>query len=248
MCAAPRHRLDRALVDRGLAKSRTRAQALIVGGHVVCDGSVVIRPAAMVLDDTLLRVTGQDHPWASRGGLKLAAALDHFAIDPTEAVCLDIGASTGGFTDVLLNRGAARVHAVDVGHGQLADRLTRDPRVINRERTDARHLTSALIGEAIDVVVCDVSFISIRKAVLAGLRLVRPGGRFAGLIKPQFEVGPGKVGKGGVLRDPALRDAVRREIVDWFEDLPGWSCDGVMDSPVPGGDGNVEFLLGGTKS
>jgi 23S rRNA (cytidine1920-2'-O)/16S rRNA (cytidine1409-2'-O)-methyltransferase len=247
MAAATRHRLDRALVDRGLAESRTRAQVLIAGGHVRCDGRVVTKPAALVAGETDLVVTGRDHPWVSRGGLKLAAALDHFAIDPAGAVCIDIGASTGGFTDVLLDRGAAMVHAIDVGHGQLAERLVTDPRVVNRQRTDARQLTAVLVPDVIDIVVCDVGFISIRKAIPEALRLVRRGGRFAGLIKPQFEVGPGKVGKGGVLRDSALRDIVCREISGWLDGLPDWSCDGVIDSPVTGGDGNIEFLLGGTK-
>ena len=242
-----RLRLDRVLVDRGLAPSRARARSLILAGHVRCDGRVAAKPAALVEGDSAIEITGQDNPWASRGGLKLATALEHFAIDPAGAACLDIGASTGGFTDVLLSGGAAQVHAIDVGHGQLVERIATDPRVVVLERTDARSLTVDLIASKVDIVVCDVSFISIRKAIPAALGLARPGGRFVGLIKPQFEVGPGKVGGGGVIRDSALLDQVSRELGAWLAALPEWRCDGIIDSPVTGGDGNREFLLSGTK-
>jgi 23S rRNA (cytidine1920-2'-O)/16S rRNA (cytidine1409-2'-O)-methyltransferase len=242
-----RLRLDRLLVDRGLSISRARARSLILAGHVRCDGRVTGKPAALVELDSEIEITGQDNPWASRGGLKLAAALEHFAIDPAGAACLDVGASTGGFTDVLLAGRAARVHAVDVGHGQLIDRIAADPRVVVLERTDARSLTAALTGREIDIVVCDVSFISIRKAIPAALGLARPGGRFVGLVKPQFEVGPGKVGGGGVVRDPGLLDQISKDLSAWLEARPDWRCDGIIDSPVTGGDGNREFLLSGTK-
>lgn len=242
-----RHRLDRLLVGRGFSVSRARARSLILAGHVRCAGRLADKPAAMVEYDAEIEITGRDNPWASRGGLKLVAGLDYFAIDPAGATCLDIGASTGGFTDVLLAKGAARVHAVDVGHGQLIDRIASDPRVVVLERTDARSLTADMVGSDFDIVVCDVSFISIRKAVPPALELARPGGRFAGLVKPQFEVGPGKVGGGGVVRDLALLDEVSRDLRQWFGALPSWRCDGLIDSPVTGGDGNREFLLSGTK-
>ena len=242
-----RLRLDRLLVDRGLSISRARARALILAGHVRCGGRLADKPATMVELDADIEITGLDNPWASRGGLKLAAGLEHFAIDPIGATCLDIGASTGGFTDVLLAGGAARVHAVDVGHGQLIERIASDHRVVVLERTDARSLSADMIASEIDIVVCDVSFISIRKAAPAALDLARPGARFVGLVKPQFEVGPGRVGGGGVVRDLALLDQVSADIRRWLDALPSWRCDGLIDSPVTGGDGNREFLLSGTK-
>jgi 23S rRNA (cytidine1920-2'-O)/16S rRNA (cytidine1409-2'-O)-methyltransferase len=243
-----RLRLDRLLVDRGLSISRARARSLILAGHVRCDGRSIGKPAAMVEHDAEIEITGQDNPWASRGGLKLVAALDHFSIDPTDARCLDIGASTGGFSDVLLSRGAGQIHAVDVGHGQLIDRIASDPRVVVLERTDARSLSADMVGCEFDIVVCDVSFISIRKAIPTALGLARVGGRFVGLVKPQFEVGPGKVGSGGVVRDLALLDDILLELETWFEGLSSWRYDGVIVSPVTGGDGNREFLLSGTKT
>ena len=247
MANPSRLRLDRILVDRGLSPSRTRARSLILAGHVRRAGRVMDKPAALVDHDVEIEITGQDNPWASRGGLKLEAALEYFGIDPAGTTCLDIGASTGGFTDVLLSKGAARVFAVDVGHGQLIERLKTDVRVISLERTDARSLTAERFESLIDIAVCDVSFISIRKAVPSALDLVRPGGRFVGLVKPQFEVGPGQVGGGGVIRDSTLLDKVHEELLAWFSNLPSWSCDGLIDSPVTGGDGNREFLLSGTK-
>jgi 23S rRNA (cytidine1920-2'-O)/16S rRNA (cytidine1409-2'-O)-methyltransferase len=247
MAALARVRLDRLLVDLGHCPSRARARALILAGHVRRDGRILDKPSALVAPDEKMEITGAENPWASRGGLKLSAALEHFAIDPAGARCLDIGASTGGFTDVLLSGGAACVVAVDVGHGQLIERLASDPRITLFERTDARSLTPDMVGGQVDLVVCDVSFISIRKAVGPALTLARSGARFVGLIKPQFEVGPGKVGGGGVVRDGELLERVRAEARDWLDDLPGWRCDGLIDSPVTGGDGTREFLLGGTK-
>jgi 23S rRNA (cytidine1920-2'-O)/16S rRNA (cytidine1409-2'-O)-methyltransferase len=220
---------------------------LIQAGYVSCDGRISDKPATLVASDVDIEITGEVNPWASRGGLKLAAALEHFGIDPTGSNCLDIGASTGGFTDVLLAGGAARVHAVDVGHGQLVERIARDPRVVVLERTDARNIVLEPMDGPIDLVVCDVSFISIRKAVGPALDLARAGGRFVGLVKPQFEVGPGKVGGGGVVRDKMLLNQVRDGATAWLDARPGWRCDGIIHSPVTGGDGNLEYLIAGSK-
>jgi 23S rRNA (cytidine1920-2'-O)/16S rRNA (cytidine1409-2'-O)-methyltransferase len=247
MAEHQRYRLDRLLVDQGISTSRARARSLILAGYVRCDGQLIGKPSALVKADAEIVVTGQDNPWVSRGGLKLAAALEHFQIDPIGATCLDVGASTGGFTDVLLAGGAARVHAVDVGHGQLVERIASDARVTVWERTDARSLTADEIGDEVDIVVCDVSFISIRKAIPPALEIARQGGRFVGLVKPQFEVGPGKVGSGGVIRDEALLEMVTKDVIGWFDALSSWRCDGIINSPVTGGDGNREFLLSGTK-
>lgn len=240
-------RLDQLLVDRGLAESRTRAQALIMAGLVLVDGHKVDKAGTKVAEDKPIELKGQDHPWVSRGGLKLDKALDQFAIDVTGMVGLDVGASTGGFTDVLLTRGAARVYAVDVGYGQLAHKLRVDERVVVLERTNARHLTPEQIPEPVDIVVCDASFIGLRTVLPAALGFVRPGGRLAALIKPQFEVGKERVGKGGVVRDPALHAEVCETIRAWLSDLPGWSVDGITESPIKGPEGNVEFLIVGTK-
>jgi len=185
------------------------------------------------------------HPYVSRGGVKLAHGLDHFAIDPADAVALDIGASTGGFTDVLLQRGARRVYAVDVGHGQLDWRLRQDERVIVRERCNARYLTRAEIPDPLDLVVCDASFISLKTVLPAALDLARPGAALVALVKPQFEVGKGRVGKGGVVRDPALHNEVCADIAAWLGDRPGWRVLGLTESPIRGPEGNVEFLIAG---
>jgi 23S rRNA (cytidine1920-2'-O)/16S rRNA (cytidine1409-2'-O)-methyltransferase len=190
-----------------------------------------------------LEVRGQDHPWVSRGGVKLDFALNHFALSPFGLVCLDIGASTGGFTDVLLARGAERVHAVDVGHGQLAWKLRTDPRVVVHERLNARFLTREHVPEPIGALTCDASFIGLRTVLPAGLALCAPGAWSVALIKPQFEAGPGKVGKGGVVRDPAVHQAVRAEISAWWAGLPGWRVLGLVESPITGPEGNREFLI-----
>lgn len=242
-----KRRADQALVDRGLAESRARAQALIMAG-VVFSGEVrVAKPGEPVRDDAPLTLRGQDHPWVSRGGLKLAHGLDAFGFDPSGRICLDIGASTGGFTDVLLARGAAKVHAVDVGQGQLAWKLRTDPRVVVLERTNARHLDSALIPEPIGALVCDASFIGLRTVLPAGLALCAPGAFVVALIKPQFEAGPERVGKGGVVRDPAVHAEVCETIRHWFASLPGWTVTGITESPITGPEGNREFLIGATK-
>jgi 23S rRNA (cytidine1920-2'-O)/16S rRNA (cytidine1409-2'-O)-methyltransferase len=240
-----RRRLDQLLVERGLAESRSRARALIEAGKVLADQRPADKPSLMLPEDTALEITGLDHPWVSRGGLKLAATLDHFEIDPTGLIGLDIGASTGGFTDVLLARGAVRVYAVDAGHGQLAEKLRRDPRVVSLEKQNARALSRAEIPEPVGIVTCDTSFIGLETVLPAPLALAAPGAFLVALIKPQFEAGPGKVGKGGVVRDAALRQEICSRIAAWLGALPGWRVLGVIDSPIEGGDGNHEFLIAG---
>ncbi len=243
MTARGKQRADQLLVERGLAESRAKAQALILAGKVYSGTRRVDKAGQQVPEDAPLDVKGQDHPWASRGGLKLVKALDRFAIDPAGLVCLDIGASTGGFTDVLLVRGAVRVYAVDVGHGQLAWRLRREPRVVVLERTNARNLGAEQVPEPVDLVVCDASFIGLETVLPAPLALTRPGARLVALIKPQFEVGKGRVGKGGVVRDPALHEEVCRRIEAWLDGRPGWSVLGFVESPITGPEGNKEFLI-----
>jgi 23S rRNA (cytidine1920-2'-O)/16S rRNA (cytidine1409-2'-O)-methyltransferase len=201
------------------------------------------KPGSPLDPGTELRLAGRDHPWVSRGGVKLAHALDHFAIDPSGATALDVGASTGGFTDVLLARGAARVHAVDVGRGQLAWKLQRDARVVVHDGINARHLTRAEIPDAIDLITCDASFISLAVLLPAALSLARDKAVLVALIKPQFEAGPEHVGKGGVVRDPAIHRAVCERIAMWVEARPGWRVVGIAESPVLGPAGNREFLL-----
>jgi 23S rRNA (cytidine1920-2'-O)/16S rRNA (cytidine1409-2'-O)-methyltransferase len=240
-----RRRLDLLLVERGLAESRSRARALIEAGKVLAEHRLADKPSLVLPEDAALEVTGLDHPWVSRGGLKLAAALDHFGIDPGGSIALDIGASTGGFTDVLLARGAARVYAVDAGHGQLAERLRRDPRVVSLEKQNARSLTRAEIPESVDLVTCDASFIGLATILPAPLALVAPGALLVALIKPQFEAGPRRVGKGGVVRDAGLQQEICTRIAAWLGARPGWSVLGLIDSPIDGGDGNREFLIAG---
>jgi len=238
-----KRRLDALLVERGLAESRARAQALVLAGLVWSGDKRLDKPGVGLAVDTPLELRGREHPWVSRGGIKLAHALDHFAIAADNAVALDIGASTGGFTDVLLARGARRVYAVDVGHGQLAWKLRQDPRVVVMERVNARDLAPALIPEALGLIVCDASFIGLAVVLPAALALAAPGARLVALIKPQFEVGKGRVGKGGVVRDPALRRAACDAVAAWLGAQPGWTVDGVAESPITGPEGNVEFLL-----
>jgi 23S rRNA (cytidine1920-2'-O)/16S rRNA (cytidine1409-2'-O)-methyltransferase len=242
-----KRRLDVALVERGLVESRTRAQALIIAGRVFSGERRLDKPGTAVADDQPLELRGQDHPWVSRGGLKLAHALDHFGLDPAGLVALDVGASTGGFTDVLLARGAARVYAVDVGHGQLAWKLRQDPRVVVRERTNARFLGPAEVAEPVGAVVCDASFIGLETVLPAALALADHGAWLVALIKPQFEVGAGRVGKGGVVRDPALHEEVCQRIAAWLGARPGWNVLGVVESPITGPEGNREFLIAGGR-
>ena len=218
-----------------------------MAGLVFADDRRVDKPGQRLERDCALRVKGQDHPWVSRGGLKLVGGLDHFGIDPAGLVCLDVGASTGGFTDVLLSRGAARVTAVDVGHGQLAWKLRQDPRVIVLERVNARYLTRDQVPEPVDLLVCDASFIGLETLLPAPLALCAPGARLIALIKPQFEVGKGEVGKGGVVRDPALHDAVCQRIDGWLGEQPGWRVLGLSESPITGPEGNREFLIAAAR-
>ena len=235
------------LVERRLAESRSRAQALILAGVVFSGGQRIDKAGQLVTEDQPLEVRGADHPWVSRGGLKLAHGLDHFRLDPAGLVCLDIGVSTGGFTDVLLTRGAARVHAVDVGHGQLAWKLRNDPRVVVHERTNARHLSAGAIGEAVAALVCDASFIGLATVLPAPLALCAPGAWAVALIKPQFEAGPEHVGKGGVVRDRAVHAAVCERVRAWWAGLAGWQVLGVVESPITGPEGNREFLIGARR-
>jgi 23S rRNA (cytidine1920-2'-O)/16S rRNA (cytidine1409-2'-O)-methyltransferase len=238
-----KRRADQLLVDRGLAESRARAQALILGGKVFSAERRVAKAGDLLAGEAPLEVRGQDHPWVSRGGVKLEHAVRHFGLSPAGRVCLDVGASTGGFTDVLLSRGAARVHAVDVGHGQLAWKLRTDPRVVVHEKTNARYLDTAAVPDPIEALVCDASFIGLATLLPAPLALCVPGAWAVALIKPQFEAGPDAVGRKGVVRDPAVHDAVCARICAWWAGLPGWRVLGITESPITGPEGNHEFLI-----
>ena len=240
-------RADQLLVSRGLAESRTKAQALIMAGTVFSGERKLTKAGEMLAEDAALEVRGKDHPWVSRGGIKLDHGLSHFGFDVTGAVALDVGSSTGGFTDVLLSRGAVKVYAVDVGTNQLAWKLRQDPRVAVLEQTNARFLTGEQIPEPIDVVVCDASFISLAKVLEAPLKLARPGAKLVALVKPQFEAGRAEVGKGGVVRDPEVHERVCAEAKVWVESQ-GWTVVGIEQSPITGPEGNVEFLLGAEKN
>jgi len=235
-------RVDQLLVARGLAESRARAQALVLAGLVSSGATRLAKAGHLLAQDAPLAVRGRDHPWVSRGGIKLAHALDHFALDPAGAVAMDIGASTGGFTDVLLARGAAHVFAVDSGSNQLAWGLRQDPRVTVLERLSARRLTAAHLDRPCDWVVCDASFIALHKVLAVPLQLAAARSRLVALIKPQFEVARGEVGKRGVVRDPALHARVCGEVRGWLE-ATGWRVEGIIPSPITGPEGNVEFLL-----
>jgi 23S rRNA (cytidine1920-2'-O)/16S rRNA (cytidine1409-2'-O)-methyltransferase len=236
-------RADQALVARGLAASRARARMLIEAGAAFVNGQVIDKASRGVAAGDVLEVRGEPLPWVSRGGLKLAHGLAHFGYDATGRVCLDVGASTGGFTEVLLHAGAARVYAVDVGHGQLAESLKADPRVVSREGVNARYLSAAEVPEPVGAVVCDASFISLQTVLAAPLALAAPGAWAIALVKPQFQAGPQDVGKGGVVKDAGVRARVCAEAADWFA-ARGWRVDGLVESPILGPEGNVEFLLG----
>jgi len=218
-----------------------------MAGAVFCGERKLAKAGEMLADDALLDVRGKDHPWVSRGGIKLDHGLTHFGFDVTGAVALDIGSSTGGFTDVLLSRGATKVYAVDVGTNQLAWKLRQDPRVVVHEQTNARTIDAELIPEPVDIVVCDASFIGLAKVLEAPLMLAKPGAALVALIKPQFEAGRAEVGKGGVVRDTAVHERVCAEAKDWVENQ-GWSVLGIDPSPITGPEGNVEFLLGARKN
>lgn len=237
-----KQRADQMLVERGLAESRARAQALILAGLVFSGERKIDKAGQALKADAPLDVRGRDHPWVSRGGVKLAHGLDHFGWDVTGAVAMDVGSSTGGFTDVLLTKGAARVYAVDSGTNQLAWKLRSDPRVIVHEQTSARILTPEHIPEPVDLIVCDASFISLPKVLERPLTFAAQGARLMALIKPQFEAGREEVGKGGVVRDPAVHERVCAAVSDWLTGL-GWSVEGIVTSPITGPEGNVEFLI-----
>lgn len=239
---AAKQRIDQLLVDRGLVESRTRAQALVLAGLVYVGETKIAKAGQTVPVDAAIEVRGRDHPWVSRGGIKLAHAIDHFGLDPTGAIAMDIGSSTGGFTDVLLSKGAVRVFAVDSGTNQLAWKLRQDPRVTVLEQTSARVLTPEQINAPCDWVVCDASFIGLAKVLEIPLRLAATQATLVALIKPQFEVGRGEVGKGGVVRDPVLHARVCDEVRGWLEDS-GWRVNGIVESPITGPEGNVEFLV-----
>jgi 23S rRNA (cytidine1920-2'-O)/16S rRNA (cytidine1409-2'-O)-methyltransferase len=235
-------RIDQLLVERGLAESRARAQALIMAGLVFAKGARVDKPGQQLPHDVAIELKGRDHPWVGRGGVKLAGALELFGLDPAGAVAMDIGSSTGGFTQVLLHHGAEHVFAVDVGTNQLDYRLRGDPRITLLEQTNARELTPTLIDRPCDWVVCDASFISLRKVLEVPLHLAAPACRLVALIKPQFEVARHEVGKGGIVRDPALHSRVCDEVQGWLQG-DGWTVQGVVPSPITGTEGNVEFLI-----
>ncbi|BBC72376.1 RNA methyltransferase [Altererythrobacter sp. B11] len=237
-----KRRIDQLLVERGLAESRARAQALVMAGLVFAGEARVDKPGQQVKADAPIEVRGRDHPWVGRGGVKLAHAIQAFELDPTGAVAMDIGSSTGGFTEVLLEHGAAHVFAVDVGTNQLAWKLRQDPRVTVLEQTNARALTSAQIDRPCGWVVCDASFISLAKVLEVPLQLAARECRLVALIKPQFEVRREEVGKGGIIRDPALHARVCAEVRGWLED-GGWQVQGIIESPIKGTEGNVEFLI-----
>ncbi|HYI48751.1 MAG TPA: TlyA family RNA methyltransferase [Allosphingosinicella sp.] len=240
-------RADQLLVDRGLAESRARAQALILAGLVFSGERKVGKAGEALPAGAPLEVRGKDHPWVSRGGIKLAHGLDHFGWEVGGAVALDVGSSTGGFTDVLLQRGAIRVFAIDVGTNQLAWSLRQDPRVVVHEKTNARYLTADIVTEPIDLIVCDASFIGLAKVLDTALDFAKPGGRLLALVKPQFEAERGEIGKGGVVRDAAVHARVCDAAAAWLR-TRGWRVEGVTASPITGPEGNVEFLVGARRS
>jgi 23S rRNA (cytidine1920-2'-O)/16S rRNA (cytidine1409-2'-O)-methyltransferase len=246
--AAKKIRADQSLVQQGLVESRSRAQALILAGKIFAGERRIEKAGELVAGDLPLAVRGQDHPWVSRGGLKLEHALRYFGLSPAGRICLDVGASTGGFTDVLLANGATRVHAVDVGHGQLAWKLRRDPRVVVHEKTNARSLTGNDIADAIGALVCDASFIGLRTLLPSPLALCAEDAWAVALIKPQFEAGRGAVGRNGVLRDSTVQAEVCRGIAEWWSGLPGWCVAGLTESPITGAEGNREFLIAATRN
>ena len=243
----PKARADQLLVDRGLAESRARAQALILAGLVFSGERKIDKAGQGLAEDAPLEVRGKDHPWVSRGGIKLAHALDHFGWNVSGAVALDVGASTGGFTDVLLHKGAAKVFAIDVGTNQLAWKLRQDPRVVVHEQTNARYLSPDIVTEPVDLVVCDASFISLAKVLDTALELAKPNGRLIALVKPQFEAERDEIGKGGVVRDSAVHRRVCEAAADWVRSR-GWLVVGIKTSPITGPEGNVEFLLGAARA
>lgn len=241
-----KQRADQLLVDRGLVESRTRAQALILAGLVYSGDRKVEKAGQPLAPDAPLDVRGRDHPWVSRGGIKLDHGLTVFGWDVTDGIAIDVGSSTGGFTDVLLSRGAKRVYAVDSGTNQLAWKLRQDARVIVLEKTSARILTDTHIPESVDLIVCDASFISLAKVLARPMAFAKPGARLLALIKPQFEAGRTEVGKGGVVRDPDVHLRVCEEVKSWLTS-EAWSVEGLTPSPIQGPEGNIEFLIAAHK-
>jgi 23S rRNA (cytidine1920-2'-O)/16S rRNA (cytidine1409-2'-O)-methyltransferase len=239
----PKKRADQLVVEQGLAESRQKAQALILAGQVFSTDKIIQKPGDQLPEDIVLRVKGELHPYASRGGLKLEHALKHFGFAPKDKIALDVGASTGGFTSCLLLNGATKVYAIDVGHNQLAWSMRQDPRVVCREGVNARYLEKADFPEPLQFVVCDVSFISLKLIIPAIVRVMEPNSPACLLIKPQFEVGPKEVGKGGVVRDTNLHQRVCDEIVSFAKEQ-GFDVKGVTESPITGPAGNHEFILG----
>ena len=243
-----RVRADRLLLDRGLVDSLARAQAVIMAGQAFVETRRIDKAGDLVPEDAGISLKGQEHPWVSRGGLKLAHGLAHFGFPVEGRIALDIGASTGGFTDVLLAHGAARVYAVDVGQGQLAWKLRSDPRVVVREKTNARLLTADQVPEPVDALVCDASFIGLRTLLPATLALCAPGAWAIALIKPQFEAAPHEVGHRGVVTDAEVRAETCRRVESWWGALPGWSVRGIAESPITGPEGNHEYLIGAVRT
>jgi 23S rRNA (cytidine1920-2'-O)/16S rRNA (cytidine1409-2'-O)-methyltransferase len=242
----PKQRADQMLVNRGFAESRSKAQALILAGLVFSGARKIEKAGQTLAEDAPLDVRGKEHPWVSRGGIKLAHALDHFGWDVSGAVALDVGSSTGGFTDVLLHKGAAKVFAVDVGTNQLAWKLRQHPGVVVHEKTNARYLTDEIVTEPVDIIVCDASFIGLAKVLDKALNFARPGGRLVALVKPQFEAERHEIGKGGVVRDAAVHERVCRQAEAWLVSR-GWDVAGLSQSPITGPEGNIEFLIAAAK-
>ena len=241
-------RLDQVLVERGLVEGLSAAQGLIMAGKVYSGEKKLEKAGLQLSEEAALEVRGQDHPWVSRGGLKLTHGLAEFNLSTKDCMCMDVGSSTGGFTDVMLQNGATRVYAVDVGRGQLAWKLRSDDRVVVLEKTNARHLTSEIIPDPLDFISCDASFIGLKTLLPASLELAQPGAYLLSLIKPQFEVARHEVGEKGVVRDPKLHKSVCDTIKFWLDGLPDWTVLGLTQSPIKGPEGNIEFLIAAHKS
>lgn len=244
---AKKGRADQLMVQQKLANNRTQAAALIMAGVVRTKGRVVEKPGQQLAEDSVLEVERKPYPWVSRAGVKLAHALDHFQLPVQNRICVDIGASTGGFCDVLLHQGAAKIYAVDVGRGQLAWKIAQDPRIRILDQTNARYLTAQQIPEPLQAITCDASFISLKLILPAVLQLAAENSWLIALIKPQFEVGRQQVGKGGIVRDPLQHQAVCQNIQNWLQQQLGWQVMGITDSPITGTDGNREFLIAAIK-
>ncbi len=240
--ASDKERIDKLMFDKGLAPSRERARALIMEGKVLVNGHPAAKAGELVATDASIELKGEDIPYVSRGGLKLEAAISRFGISLTDKVAMDVGASTGGFTDVMLQQGALKVYCIDVGYGQLAWKIRQDPRVVLMERTNIRHLERDVIPKPVDIATIDVSFISLNKVVPKVVEFLKEGGEIVALIKPQFEVGKGEVGKGGIVKDPVKRQAAVQRVQGELESI-GLQVVGIIESPILGQKGNVEYLI-----